>query len=240
MTTSTGTNSSVRSSRLTLAAMVTEQLRKAILRGEYQLGQRLTEAELGIRFDVNSVTVREAFHTLEGEGLIVTVPFCGRSVFRLTADEIVELTMQRASLEAQAAYLAAIRLDDQAAQRIIRAVEVLKTERPGDYDELVAVDLGFHQTVWRAAKSPSLEKRLNQIVTPLFALPVQDHLIPFTTVRETMDAISIDEKAEGDGSHARVAKAILSRKPHEARDAMIVQLMFVPSLAERRRDFFGI
>ncbi|PYV08305.1 MAG: GntR family transcriptional regulator, partial [Acidobacteria bacterium] len=115
---------------MTLAAMVTEQLRKAILRGEYQLGQRLTEAELGIRFDVNSVTVREAFHALEGEGLIVTVPFCGRSVFRLTADEIIELTMQRASLEAQAAYLAAIRLDDQAAERIRRAVEVLKTERP--------------------------------------------------------------------------------------------------------------
>src|SRR2546428_12779261 len=100
-----------RSRRLTLAAIVTEQLRNAILQGEYELGQRITEVEVARRFDVNSITVREAFHSLEGEGLIVTIPFCGRSVFQLTEEEVIEVTLQRASLEAQAAYWAAIRLD---------------------------------------------------------------------------------------------------------------------------------
>src|ERR1700759_3748893 len=96
----------IKSSSLVQRVAMTEQtvraLRNAILDGTYSLGQKLRESELVTRFGVSSSVIREALHVLQGEGIVVTRPYCGRSVFGLQPHEYDELLTMRASLEAYA------------------------------------------------------------------------------------------------------------------------------------------
>src|SRR5215813_7997214 len=109
--------------RASLTEQTTRAIREAILDGTYALGQKLREGELASRFGVSSSVIREALHMLQGEGIIVTKPYCGRSVFQLRPEEISELVVMRAFLESYAAYLAAQKIAPAAAEAIRRAAE---------------------------------------------------------------------------------------------------------------------
>ncbi|MSU89819.1 FCD domain-containing protein [Rhodobacteraceae bacterium 2CG4] len=78
----------------------------AIDKGEYRPGDRLVEAELAERFGVSRTPIREAFQRLETQGILARD---GRSliVASLNHDQIGELYVLRAELEALAARLAA-------------------------------------------------------------------------------------------------------------------------------------
>lgn len=78
----------------------------AIDKGEYRPGDRLVEAELAERFGVSRTPIREAFQRLETQGVLARD---GRSliVASLNHDQIGELYVLRAELEALAARLAA-------------------------------------------------------------------------------------------------------------------------------------
>jgi len=69
--------------RESLSKRVADSIRAAVLNGEYQLGQKLREVELSKSYGVSNSVVREAFHILQGEGIVVTDPYRGRSVFNI-------------------------------------------------------------------------------------------------------------------------------------------------------------
>src|SRR5579871_1677159 len=107
--------------RESLTEQTVRSLRDAILDGTYSLGQKLPEGELVARFGVSSSVIREALHVLQGEGIIVTNPYRGRSVFSLRPEEGAELLTMRASLESYAAYLAARKMTPAIADAILTA-----------------------------------------------------------------------------------------------------------------------
>ncbi|MEM8788555.1 MAG: GntR family transcriptional regulator [Pseudomonadota bacterium] len=90
----------------------------AIDRGQYRPGDRLVEADLAERFGVSRTPIREAFQRLETQGILTRD---GRSlvVAALNHDQIGELYVLRAELEALAARLAA----QHAAPEEIRVLE---------------------------------------------------------------------------------------------------------------------
>ena len=62
---------------------VADIIRAAVVSGEYEPGQKLREVELSRSLGVSNSVIREAFHILQGEGVVTADPYRGRSVFSL-------------------------------------------------------------------------------------------------------------------------------------------------------------
>lgn len=78
---------------------VEDQLRRAILSGELQPGERLLTAQLSERFQVSPTPLREALHRFAGEGLVEFVPQRGARVTDLSPTDCAELAELRTLLE---------------------------------------------------------------------------------------------------------------------------------------------
>ncbi|HEX2325076.1 MAG TPA: GntR family transcriptional regulator, partial [Chloroflexota bacterium] len=76
-----------------------DAVRRRILEGHLQPGQRLNEADVAATLDVSRGPVREAFWHLVGEGLLVYQPNRGVSVWRPARDDLRELSLVRAGIE---------------------------------------------------------------------------------------------------------------------------------------------
>ena len=88
---------------LPLREVVFLTLRKAILKGELQPGERLMEIALANRLGVSRTPVREAIRMLEHEGLVVMKPRRGAQVAKITEQELNDVLEVRKSLEMLAA-----------------------------------------------------------------------------------------------------------------------------------------
>src|SRR5579884_2395332 len=89
-----------------LVMLVTQELRKRVLRGEYAPGQRLSEVQLSRELGVSRPPLREAMRLLQQEGLLSLQPRRGTFVAPLTAEDVREIYSLRAALEALAVDLA--------------------------------------------------------------------------------------------------------------------------------------
>ena len=92
-----------------LSHAVVDELRSAIIGGDYAQGERLVEEEVAARFDVSRNPIREALRTLSTEGFVVIEPRRGARVASIDAAAAGELFELRAPLEGLVAGLAAQR-----------------------------------------------------------------------------------------------------------------------------------
>ena len=226
--------------RRTMAAAAADRLRQAILRGDYELGARLKEADLNCHYGVTSIVIREAFHRLEAEGLVVTAPYRGRSVFTITPEEFPEMLLMRASLEAQAAFWAARRMNDSVRCQLRTALERMQKVSTAVYEDIINLELDFHRTVWEAALSSWLSRQLGQLVLPLLALPSQKMIGPFGSVEEESAHIRDVEQSGQEGTHTKLTDALLRGDAPEARDCMVRHILRGSvAIEELRGNFFG-
>ena len=94
----------------TSAERVYDDLRAAIIGGEYAPGERLRAEARAARFGTSRTPVREALMLLEGDGLVEIEPRRGAVVRSFDPADLVDLYEVRALLEARAAGLAAARI----------------------------------------------------------------------------------------------------------------------------------
>ena len=73
------------SRHLPLSHAVVDELRAAIIGGDYAQGERLVEEEIAARFDVSRNPIREALRTLSTEGFVVIEPRRGARVASIDA-----------------------------------------------------------------------------------------------------------------------------------------------------------
>ena len=85
--------------RETFGNRIASNLRRAIISGEIAAGSQITEVELASRFGVSRGPLREAMGKLSSEGLLVTVPYTGTRVLKLTAKDVREIFSLRTALE---------------------------------------------------------------------------------------------------------------------------------------------
>ncbi|RKT35528.1 DNA-binding GntR family transcriptional regulator [Microbacterium sp. AG1240] len=95
---------------------VDQQIREAILGGEFAPHQRLIEADLSDRFDATRAAVRTALLTLASEGLVERLPNRGARVRAISVDEAIEIVEVRVGLESLCARKAAERVDAEAVE----------------------------------------------------------------------------------------------------------------------------
>ncbi|GAA1082474.1 GntR family transcriptional regulator [Tsukamurella spumae] len=91
------------------AERVRAELRKRIIAGDLEAGERLGEGALSRELGVSRVPIREAMRLLETEGLVESRPFAGVRVADLAPDEAGELFDIRLALERATAGRAARR-----------------------------------------------------------------------------------------------------------------------------------
>lgn len=105
-----------------LAARIATTLAARIVSGKLSPGSRLMQDHVAAEFRASHVPVREAFRTLEAQGLVINKPRCGVRVSPLDRNMVLEVTEMRAALEGLALHHALPRLakaDVDAAQRAL-------------------------------------------------------------------------------------------------------------------------
>ncbi|QUS38262.1 GntR family transcriptional regulator [Tardiphaga alba] len=148
----------------TLSAMITDQLRQAILDGTYPAGAQLRQDALGEAYGVSRIPVREALFQLEAEGLVRIVPQKGAIVSELSLDEINDVFDLRVLLEPRMLAESAphFSADDFAAlERIQNRFEAAIAD--GNRSEWGQINAEFHMAMYVNARQP----RTQAIVTAL-------------------------------------------------------------------------
>ncbi|PZQ90687.1 MAG: GntR family transcriptional regulator [Leifsonia xyli] len=136
------------------SARIAELLRTAVLRGEYQPGQRLRQEEVAQRFGASRVPVREAFRTLEADGLVTLVPNTGAWVSRLSLAECDEVYQTRERVEPLLLRYALPQLD---AARIDRLAALSEQMESADgVEEFLHLDREFHLGSYEVAETTVL------------------------------------------------------------------------------------
>lgn len=98
--------------------MIYEQIRNWIIRGVLIPGEKISDKEIALHFNVSKTPVREAFQMLESQKLIETFPRKATRVSKLRTDNIEEWYLPIIALEELAASLACDKLTDEEIGRL--------------------------------------------------------------------------------------------------------------------------
>jgi GntR family transcriptional regulator, carbon starvation induced regulator len=146
-----------------LAEQVYRQLRAAIVRCEYEPGERLRVEELTRRLGVSNSPVREALNRLSEQGLVRSIENRGFRVAPLTADGVADLVRVRVLVETEALRDAMIHGDDAWEASVVAASHALSLaeRRLGDApraldDAWSARHRHFHLSLYAGCTSPLL------------------------------------------------------------------------------------
>lgn len=199
----------------TIAGKIT----KLIDDGKFPPGSRLpAERELAEQFGVSRVAVREAEIALQALGRIRIKTGSGAYVLdpprddedRLPDVSAFELTEARALFEAEAAALAAARIDDETLAELDRCVEVMASTAGKDEDGETA-DREFHRTIARASGNAAI----THVIETMWK--IRDEVEPVKAVYESICSEDVGARA---GEHSEILDALRARDPGAARTAM--------------------
>ena len=159
----------------TLRAHVVKVLRNKIMSGQYKSGDRLNESLIARELQVSRIPVREGLSQLQDQGLVMYHPRRGMFVTQLSVEEVQQINSLRIVLEPEAMRLARARMTPEVLATLTRLVEQMEAWN-GTLFDAAALDLEFHQTIWRATGNPHLERVLNSLTTSLFAHKALEHI----------------------------------------------------------------
>jgi DNA-binding GntR family transcriptional regulator len=135
--------------RKTLGDSVAESIRQAIFGGHFKPGQRLAESQIASTLKVSRAPVRDAFASLEQEGLVSRATNGGTIVTHLSRKDVEEICTLRQPLELLALRRAAQNGTAELWSQL--AGNIQATENLSDPQELAEIDLDFHEAIFRAA-----------------------------------------------------------------------------------------
>lgn len=192
----------------TLADRVEALLREEIVHGEHaQGGARLSEVDIARAFGVSRGPVREALRRLAHDGLVTVEPRRGAFVRTLDLDEVRELFEVRIALEAEAAELAAERIDAAGAAEL-RALARAASEELARNGRSAAFDTyDLHDLVVRLAGNQRLARMVAQVNGEL-------------RLARSRSGASGSRAAEAVGEHDRLVAAVAAGNGQGAREAM--------------------
>jgi DNA-binding GntR family transcriptional regulator len=188
---------------LPLSQAVVDELRAAIIGGDYAQGERLIEEEVAARFEVSRNPIREALRTLSTEGFVVIEPRRGARVASIDGDRARELFELRAPLEGLVAGLAAQR---RSPAQLARLRDIVAAGRSAAVEErlheLPVLNTEFHEALAEAADNELLRStlaRLSDIIRWIYAARISRR----STRSWDEHAAIVDAVADGDVARAR-------------------------------------
>ena len=153
--------------RATLASIVTERLRTAIVNGSLKAGSQLSEVELATSFGVSRGPVREALQRLVQEGLLLSEPHRGVFIPVLTDDDVRDIYLAREALESAAIRsIVANGTFGVASQELDQYVaQMERAEAAGDWESVGNSDLEFHVALVEASGSQRLRRMFSTVIS---------------------------------------------------------------------------
>ncbi len=130
----------------TVASRVAAQLRSEIRTGVLEAGSPLRQNDIAARLGVSSTPVREAFQTLEREGLVQRSDRRGVVVFRPTIKDLINSYEIRASLEALAVRKAVPNLTEQDLRDLERLTRRMAQRATFD-EKFMELNTAFHRQI---------------------------------------------------------------------------------------------
>ena len=210
-----------------LTHAIAKRIAHEIMSGKLLPGARLpTEQEMVAAMGVSRTVVREAVAALRAEGLVITRQGAGafvaadarRRPFRLMAEglrsveEVLQVMELRASVEVEAAGLAAARGTTSAHRRISKALAAIDAAIKRN-ESAVDEDFAFHGAIARATGNPQFVhflEYLGRFIIPRQSIRVAAH--------RTGDQRAYLEMIQSE--HAAIFRAIKSGDAVAAREAM--------------------
>ncbi|MBE6760533.1 MAG: GntR family transcriptional regulator [Ruminococcaceae bacterium] len=145
-----------------LRAVVFESLERAIIDGEFQPGDSLSEIMLSEKYGVSRTPVREALRQLELEGLVRLVPNKGATVVGVSEKDIDDIYAVRIRIEGLAARLCAENATDEEVQALERLADLQEFYLlKGKPEQLWQLDGEFHNTIFDASRNRPLKSMLS-------------------------------------------------------------------------------
>ncbi len=184
------------------------ELRSRIVTLRLPPGTLLREDDLMRELGIGRTPLREAVKRLALENLVAVQPRSGTFVTGVDAADIIHISEVRAELEAQAAELAARRMEAALRERAETMLEqVRELERAADADELMRLDESIHRLIWDGSHNPYLIETLERY----FVLSLRVWYVVLDRV-PGLGASVVDQ--------AHLLEAILDRDPARARSLM--------------------
>jgi len=138
-----------------MADRVAAELRRMVIVGEFEPGERLTQDKLAKSLGVSTMPVREALLRLVAEGLIIATPNRSFVVATKTADDLRDIFWLHSKLAGELARRCALNADDELVatltelnQRYLASVD--------DIDKRFDANWEFFRPVHRSAGAPRL------------------------------------------------------------------------------------
>jgi len=145
-----------------LRAVVFDDLERAIIAGEYQAGDSLSELMLSEKYGVSRTPVREALRQLELEGLVQLIPNKGATVVGVSEKDIDDIYAVRIRIEGLAARLCAENAVEEELQALERLVDLQEFYLlKGKPEQLWQLDGEFHNTIFKASRNRPLQSMLS-------------------------------------------------------------------------------
>jgi DNA-binding GntR family transcriptional regulator len=194
----------------TASELAYERLRRAIIDGEFQPGQHLTELSVAALFGISRTPVREAFFRLARDGLVRNTRGWGIEVVD-PRQELTDIYHIREAMEGCAARLAADRGSAEEIARIVELAQASSDTDPADVETRARLNEEFHLAITGASHADRLQRLVSEY-RELFASPRR--LRRYT--REETRLVVAD--------HHRIAVAIRKRDADGAEAAMRAHL----------------
>jgi DNA-binding GntR family transcriptional regulator len=187
-----------------LRQQVAASLRDAILSGSLKPGERLVEKDISQGMHTSRGPLREALRQLEQEGLVMSFPYRGSFVSRISAVEVREVLIPlRVTLEGFGFEHAVGNLTeaDVAELRGILA-HMEEAVQAGDFIGLVEDDVAFHGLVMSRSGQPQTIQIWGTIA-PRMRAYFYTHLRDVMPSKEQLDRVPGDHRALFDALVAR-------------------------------------
>ncbi|MBC7809958.1 MAG: GntR family transcriptional regulator, partial [Burkholderiales bacterium] len=151
----------IEDSKKTIAAMVQERIREAIMNGILPAGSRLDQNGLAADLNVSLVPVREALKKLEAEGFVQIIPRRGAFVTETSLKDMENLYYARAILEGQTAYQAAEHISAEQLDELDRLIgQMTSALHQHDYAGFLTLNHRFHFIIYDAAGNTYLSNMI--------------------------------------------------------------------------------
>ena len=147
-----------------LEARVYNELREALLCGQFKKDEWLTEHMLTQKLGVSRTPVRSALQRLAEDGLVSLIPNRGAVVIGITKEDIVDIYRIRMRLEGLACAMAAEKITEEEKQKLSENVALFEFYiQRQDTEHIEELDTVFHRMIYEASGSPTIARILSDL-----------------------------------------------------------------------------
>ena len=144
--------------------LVYARLREDILTGRLGPGQWVRQDAIAREMQISKIPIREALRRLEADGYVTFEPNRGARVTNLSVEELQELYVERAALEAFAAHLAVPLMVDADVKALKKSLLLQeRLQKQGNIQSLSTTTREFHFIIYRRTGRERLCSKIGRL-----------------------------------------------------------------------------